>query len=139
LRNWRSVVVEYLTRLKIGHTTFVVQGEIGKGHRSSSAKGTFIDLTWVIISRSWTKVSIVLKFWFLLSLDFSVLNICTIAGDVSFLVACSQLLLSVITKEDILVSWRIFNIICKFLDGLISKFVEEVNDESAGHFIDLNP
>jgi hypothetical protein len=126
--------------LEIRHTTFVGKGEIGKGQRfSSSAEATFIDLIWVIISRPGTDVSIVLKLGFLLSLDFSVLNICTIAGNVSFLMACSQLPFGVITEEDILVSWRIFNIICKFLDGLISKFIEEVNDKSARHFIDFNP
>ena len=57
----------------------------------------------------------------------------------TLLVAGPELLLAVSNQEDVFVSRRSLDVIGEFLDIFISELIEEVDDESAGYFIDLNP
>jgi hypothetical protein len=52
---------------------------------------------------------------------------------------CSQLLLAVPNQENILVSRRGLDIVCQFLNIIISKLIEEMDNESARNLINFNP
>lgn len=67
------------------------------------------------------------------------LDVRSLSTNVTFLMACSQLLLAVANQENILISRRGFDIVCQFLNIIISKLIEEMNNESARNLINFNP
>ena len=77
-------------------------------------------------------------FLFLLSFDFSVLDIDTIFVNVSLLMVRSQLSVSILDKDVVIVRSN-RNIVVEFFDVFVVELVEEVNDKPSGDFVDFNP
>ena len=78
-------------------------------------------------------------FLFLLSFDFSVLDVNAIFIDVSLLMVRSQLSVLISLDEDIIIVGSNRDVVVEFFDVFVVEFVEEVNDESSRDFIDFNP
>lgn len=76
---------------------------------------------------------------FLLSLDFSVLDVDSVFVDVSFLMVGPELFFVVADEEDGFIAGEYSDVACEFFDVFVGEFVEEMDDESAGDFVDLNP
>ena len=75
----------------------------------------------------------------LLADELSVLDVDSFLVDVALLVVGTQLLLGVPLHEDDFVAGSDRDVVVEFLDLFVGELVEEVDDESAGHLIDLNP
>ena len=76
---------------------------------------------------------------FLFAPDFGVLDVDSIFVDVSLLVVGSEFPLLVALDEDAVVVGVDGDVVVEFLDVLFVELVEEVDDESAGHFVYFDP
>ena len=71
--------------------------------------------------------------------NFSMFSIGSIFIDVSFLMVGPELFFVVADEEDGLIAGEYSDVACEFFDVFVGEFIEEVDDESAGDFVDLNP
>jgi hypothetical protein len=79
------------------------------------------------------------SFRFLLSFHLSVLDVNSIFVDVSLLMVRPQLSVLVTLHEDGVVSRSNGDVVVELLDVFFGEFVEEVDDQPSGNFIDFNP
>ena len=80
------------------------------------------------------------RFGFLFALHIGVFDIDAVFVDVSLLVVGPELsVLVTALHEDSFISGVDGDIVVEFLDVFIGEFVEEVDDQSAGDFVDLDP
>lgn len=79
------------------------------------------------------------SFRFLLSFHLSVLDVDSIFVDVSLLMVRPQLPVLVTLHEDGVVAGSDGDVVVELLDVFFGEFVEEVDDQPSGNFIDFDP